>query len=114
MDMDRYGRSGICLFLRAEKQKHPGLYAQGENIFRGTTCFQRLYLCTLSVLNILCSCNVELTLKPTEYTIIKDTVGFTARGLLLQSVHESFQRPLSLWESRDCVLLPVVAFRMIV
>ena len=64
-------KSPSCVLADREHKKRPGLYAQGENDFRGTTCFQRLYLCTLSVLNILCSCNVELTLKPTEYTINK-------------------------------------------
>ena len=41
-----------------------GLFAQGENVFRGTTCIQSLALHFVST-DILCSCNVELTLKPT-------------------------------------------------
>lgn len=40
------------------------MFAQGENVFRGTTCIQSLALHFVST-DILCSCNVELTLKPT-------------------------------------------------
>ena len=42
------------------------MFAQGENVFRGTTCIQSLALHFVST-DILCSCNVELTLKPTWY-----------------------------------------------
>ena len=40
------------------------MFAQGENVFRGTTCIQSLALHFVST-DILCSCNVELTLKST-------------------------------------------------
>ena len=92
-----------------------GLFAQGENVFRGTTCIQSLALHFVST-DILCSCNVELTLKPTWHVrsgLVDQTgytVWFTARGLLPQFVHESSHRPLSLCASRGCVLLPVMAF----
>ena len=43
-----------------------GLFAQGENVFRGTTCIQSLALHFVST-DILCSCNVELTLMPTGH-----------------------------------------------
>ena len=94
-------------------KKRPGLIAQGENVFRGTTCIQSLALHFVST-DILCSCNVELTLKPTWH-VYPDlwtgyAVWFTARGLLLQFVHESSHRPLPLCASRGCVLLPVMAF----
>ena len=92
-----------------------GLFAQGENVFRGTTCIQSLALHFVST-DILCSCNVELTLKPTWHVrsgLVDQTgytVWFTARGLLPQFVHESSHRPLSLCASRGYVLLPVMAF----
>ena len=92
-----------------------GLFAQGENVFRGTTCIQSLALHFVST-DILCSCNVELTLKPTWHVrsgLVDQTgytVWFTARGLLPQFVHESSHRPLSLCAFRGCVLLPVMAF----
>ena len=109
------GRSEIYLFSCAVSEsrhwlynkKRPGLFAQGENIFRGTTCFQSLALHFVST-DILCSCNVEPTLTLTGH--IKIAVGATARGLLLHLVHESSHRPLSLWISRRCILLPVTAF----
>ena len=97
-------------------KKRPGLVCPGRKIiFRGTTCIQSLALHFVST-DILCSCNVELTLKPTWHVrsgLVDQTgyaVWFTARGLLPQFVHKSSHRPLSLCASRGCVLLPVMAF----
>ena len=45
-------------------KKRPGLVCPGRKCFRGTTCIQSLALHFVST-DILCSCNVELTLKPT-------------------------------------------------
>ena len=96
-------------------KKRPGLVCPGRKCFRGTTCIQSLALHFVST-DILCSCNVELTLKPTWHVRLGlvdqtgYTVWFTARGLLPQFVHKSSHRPLSLCASRGCVLLPVMAF----
>ena len=96
-------------------KKRPGLVCPGRKCFRGTTCIQSLALHFVST-DILCSCNVELTLKPTWHVrsgLVDQTgyaVWFTARGLLPQFVHKSSHRPLSLCASRGCVLLPVMAF----
>ena len=96
-------------------KKRPGLVCPGRKCFRGTTCIQSLALHFVST-DILCSCNVELTLKPTWHVrsgLVDQTgyaVWFTARGLLPQFVHKSSHRPLSLCASRSCVLLPVMAF----
>ena len=120
-----WGRMALCWFCWERCKAAPtilnivknalGLFAQGENVFRGTTCIQSLALHFVST-DILCSCNVELTLKPTWHVrsgLVDQTgytVWFTARGLLPQFVHESSHRPLSLCASRGCVLLPVMAF----
>ena len=50
-------------------KKRPGLVCPGRKCFRGTTCIQSLALHFVST-DILCSCNVELTLKPTGYVWI--------------------------------------------
>ena len=61
-----------------------GLFAQGENVFRGTTCIQSLALHFVST-DILCSCNVELTLKPTWHVCPDFWIGLEMRlGSLLE------------------------------
>ena len=84
-----------------------GLFAQGENVSAVPPVF-RVWLCTLSVL-IYCV-PVTWNWRWSLLGMSGYTVGFTARGLLLQLVHESSHRPLSLCASRGCVLLPVMAF----
>ena len=50
-------------------KKRPGLVCPGRKCFRGTTCIQSLALHFVST-DILCSCNVELTLKPTWHVCL--------------------------------------------
>ena len=112
----RASTNDFLTLISKYSKKRPGLVCPGRKIiFRGTTCIQSLALHFVST-DILCSCNVELTLKPTWHVrsgLVDQTgyaVWFTARGLLPQFVHESSHRPLSLCASRGCVLLPVMAF----
>ena len=78
------GSKGILTLISKYSKKRPGLIAQGENVFRGTTCIQSLALHFVST-DILCSCNVELTLKPTWHVCPDFWIGLEMRlGSLLE------------------------------
>ena len=66
-------------------KKRPGLVCPGRKIiFRGTTCIQSLALHFVST-DILCSCNVELTLKSTWHVCPDFWIGLEMRlGSLLE------------------------------
>ena len=91
-------------------KKRPGLVCPGRKIiFRGTTCIQSLALHFVST-DILCSCNVELTLKPTWHVcldlwIIRLDMRFGS--LLGGYFHNSFTKART-----DCFLsvLPGVVY----
>ena len=52
----------------------PGLLPRAKISFRGTTCIQSLALHFVST-DILCSCNVELTLTPTGHSCKSCVMG---------------------------------------
>ena len=61
----RASTNDFLTLISKYSKKRPGLVCPGRKIiFRGTTCIQSLALHFVST-DILCSCNVELTLKPT-------------------------------------------------
>ena len=61
----RASTNDFLTLISEYSKKRPGLVCPGRKIiFRGTTCIQSLALHFVST-DILCSCNVELTLKPT-------------------------------------------------
>lgn len=64
-DRLKQARTTFCpWYLNKYSKKRPGLVCPGRKCFRGTTCIQSLALHFVST-DILCSCNVELTLKST-------------------------------------------------
>ena len=67
-------------------KKRPGLVCPGRKCFRGTTCIQSLALHFVST-DILCSCNVELTLMPTGH---RCEICIIERSMLLGSLLEGY------------------------
>lgn len=88
------GSKGILDLISKYSKKRPGLVCPGRKCFRGTTCIQSLALHFVST-DILCSCNVELTLKPTWHVcpdlwIIRQDMRFGS--LLGGYFHNSFTK----------------------
>ena len=71
----------------ARKLKNaPGLLPRAKISFRGTTCIQSSALHFVST-DILCSCNVELTLMPTGH---RCEICIIERSMLLGSLLEGY------------------------
>ena len=68
------GSKGILDLISKYSKKRPGLVCPGRKCFRGTTCIQSLALHFVST-DILCSCNVELTLMPTGHSCKSCVMG---------------------------------------
>ena len=80
------GSKGILNLISRYSKKRPGLVCPGRKCFRGTTCIQSLALHFVST-DILCSCNVELTLMPTGH---RCEICIIERSMLLGSLLEGY------------------------
>ena len=105
----RASTNDFLTLISKYSKKRPGLVCPGRKCFRGTTCIQSLALHFVST-DILCSCNVELTLKPTWHVcldlwIIRLDMRFGS--LLGGYFHNSFTKART-----DCFLsvLPGVVY----
>ena len=81
----RASTNDFLTLISKYSKKRPGLVCPGRKIiFRGTTCIQSLALHFVST-DILCSCNVELTLKSTWHVCPDFWIGLEMRlGSLLE------------------------------